>query len=665
MMMRHVPVVISLQLLLCFVSSLSSSFAFVFPTSNLQYTLKQQQQQQRHLLHYQERHRQRRPVSLSKLVLTVPTPTATNTGTGRATTLYESMSDTSRTFTSDDKNNDRKLLYPSVGDIVRYYDLDGGNAKGQILIGKISYISKNLGNEKSGWTVEVVPLDNVDDSKAYYTDYPNYQTRKAKTTVRDLLDISPVASVFVNSENAYKISIDRNTNLPIVRQERYDIVGYNGPFGTVGMNSNIKPINTNIVLEDALRYDELKFQLLRNSAIFGIFGAIAIDLFSGSTERAIIFLCGVIANIGYLYFLSMKIDTLATTQNNKFGKLITNLRFVIPVIPFIGVAYYNELFHTNDGTIEQSMLKLITTQQFFDLTLGFLSYRIPLFFTQIQESLSSNDNESSSSSKITEGYERLSKMSSPKASKTSTTTGTITPGKVSLSSTMENDVSTSSSQPTTSTTSNTDTQWMKPLFPTKSNQKNDIVTIFLISGPSNTGRSQLVQRFVKESNGRFVLPNYMDRYDDTAQFEWLDERNGFIYIDPTDRYGITRESLIRDVQNLSPNSVLVIDADVDFALQLSKMGGIRLVAVWVTLDNIDAFEDRVRKVFDQESNRYGIPQIMSFDEGRNIEIRARTMKIVQEIELGISSGIFEFTIINDNEEQSLKELRDASKYCFV
>ena len=596
-----------------------------------------------------------------------------------------SSSSTTTTTTSNSPEKERRMLYPAVGDIVRYYDLDGGNQKGQMMIGKISYISKNMGKEKSGWTVEIIELDRLrNDSSAsstnsnggvgstssggsYYADYPNYQTRKSKTILRDLHNnVSPVACVFVNSENAYKISINTSTQQPIVRQEQYDLEGYEGPFVTnLPYSSNIRPINDNIVLDDAVRYDLLKFELLRNTALFGIVGAIvtyiASSTMNGSDpnskngiEYALIYFSGVLANLLYLYFLSMKTDTMATTStNNKFGKVITNLRFITPILPLIAVSIYNELVPHPE--FQSTTFKLVSTQQFFAVTIGFLSYRIPLFFTQIQESLKDNNTSNKDALSTT-----TSTIYQPTDTSTSTSSGTVTPGKVSLVSSM--DTST-----TTTTTTDTKQSTMKPLFPIKFNtktKKNELVTIFLISGPSATGRSELVQRFVQESNGQFVLPKYIDRLNNVTQFEYIDQRNGFIYKSNEDRYGFTRESLVQDVQNLDPTkSVMILDADVDFAIQLSQMGGgVRLVAVWVTLGSIDAFEERIGRQYDQQTKR--ITDIMP-DEGRNIEIRARTMKIVQEIELGISSGIFEFTIINDNEEQSLKELREASKYCFV
>jgi len=149
-------------------------------------------------------------------------------------------------------------------------------------------------------------------------------------------------------------------------------------------------------------------------------------------------------------------------------------------------------------------------------------------------------------------------------------------------------------------------------------------TVLLVSGPLAAGRTQLVDRFVEESNGKFVLssPN--------AFFE--------------------------TAKNSGPDAVVVVNADVETAIQLSKAEGIRAIPVFVTLNSIEAFERRIG----------GLIEGMSpfADEGRAIELRAQSMMIVSQIEKGMASGIFEFTIVNDNIEQSLKELRAASAYCF-
>lgn len=64
-----------------------------------------------------------------------------------------------------------KLPKPKIGDFVRYYDVDGGQADGQVLVGKISYIqsigkndgtaSNNDGTNK--WLVEITEMEDVGD----------------------------------------------------------------------------------------------------------------------------------------------------------------------------------------------------------------------------------------------------------------------------------------------------------------------------------------------------------------------------------------------------------------------------------------------------------------------------------------------------------------------
>jgi len=102
----------------------------------------------------------------------------------------------------------------------------------------------------------------------------------------------------------------------------------------------------------------------------------------------------------------------------------------------------------------------------------------------------------------------------------------------------------------------------------------------------------------------------------------------------------------------------VIDANVELARKLAKVSGLRLIGVWVGLNSVDEFEKRLGAQFD--SGELSIPE----DETRESVIRARIREIVSEIEFGISSGIFEFTILNENEDESLKQLREASSYCF-
>ena len=105
--------------------------------------------------------------------------------------------------------------------------------------------------------------------------------------------------------------------------------------------------------------------------------------------------------------------------------------------------------------------------------------------------------------------------------------------------------------------------------------------------------------------------------------------------------------------------MVVVDADVELAKKLQKMSGARLVGAWVGLNSVQEFEDRLKVQID--NGEIPIPE----DETEQSVLRARIREIVQEIEFGISSGIFEFTILNENQAESLKQLREAANYCFT
>jgi hypothetical protein len=141
-----------------------------------------------------------------------------------------------------------------------------------------------------------------------------------------------------------------------------------------------------------------------------------------------------------------------------------------------------------------------------------------------------------------------------------------------------------------------------------------------------------------------------------ATFDRLESRGEFIQVDPSGRYGVTKEGILN--AGIPGESVVVVDADVDLAKRLTKVSGARLIGVWVGLDSTEKFETRLRQQL--ESGEIEIPT----DETEESVIRAKIREVVKDIEYGIVSGIFEFTILNDNPEESIKELKAAAEYCF-
>jgi guanylate kinase len=186
-----------------------------------------------------------------------------------------------------------------------------------------------------------------------------------------------------------------------------------------------------------------------------------------------------------------------------------------------------------------------------------------------------------------------------------------------------------------------------------------LTPILLVSGPSAAGRSELVERLIREGNGRFVPPRLMDRNKEGATFERLEQRDDFLEIDPTGRFGLTKEGILTAAKPTEDaEQVVVVDADVDLARKLTKLSGARLIGVWVGLDTVEKFESRLQAQVD--SGKLQVPE----DESRESVVRSKVKEIVKDIEYGIVSGIFEFTILNDDPENSFKELKEAAEYCF-
>lgn len=505
--------------------------------------------------------------------------------------------------------NKRGPPFPKIGDFVRYYDLDGGRFDGQVLIGKISFIQSTRSSTGEGdnglnrWLVEVSELDNLGDG--YYAEYPSRKRRR--TSLRKLEELAPVLASFVRTEDAYKVPLSRETGLPIVSFESYNLLGYEGP-------SAVK-INQEVLESDAAKYTDLKFTLIRDAALVGLFGAVVTDLVKG-TEDAAIYAAGAAAGVGYLFFLSLKTDTVGSASD-KFGKNVSNFRFLLPVIVLIGVAVKNV---TSGGFESTSVFRTVTPEQFASAIIGFLTYRIPLFLRQLQPVVSES-------------------------------AGQILPGSAGIALQMASEAR-----------NNGENQGLSGLV-----RQDDLVPILVVSGPPGTGKTTLVNRLIEEGNGRFVTPNFMDRITNGVEFERAASRGEFLEVDSTGRYGLTSESIMNSVVPSVSSSedvpqsreqVVVVDANVNLAKKLTTLAGARLIGVWVGLDNLDELEERLRVQIQEGSIQ--VPA----DETAESVIRAKIRETVKDIEYGVVSGVFEFTILNKDFESSYLELKSAAEYCF-
>ena len=503
------------------------------------------------------------------------------------------------TVSNKDKKTKKNPIFPKVGDIVRYYDLDGGKEDGQTLVGKITFIQKQLlpagdSSGRSGWLVELTQLEDTGDG--YYADFPSRQ-RRSKQSLRDLAHVSPIAASWVRNENAFKIPRRKEDGLPLVRAEQYDIEDYTGP---------VFRVDDKVVQADDVLYQVLKGRLLRYAAIAGLGGTIIADLVKG-TEAAVIYGVGVLASLAYLFLLSVKTDTIAS-PGAKFGSNISNVRFVMPVLVLVGIALYNQSLGEANPLYGKGTFDYVTPDQFAAAVLGFLTYRLPLFGIQIQDSMKDSSGE------------------------------IVLPGSAGVALQLAKQEETTNEA--------------------RSATSAPLTTIFLVSGPQATGRSDLVNRLIREGQGRFVEPKTVDRMQDPVTFERIEQRGEFLSVDPNRRYGLTKEGILSVANDESQEPVVVVvDADVELARKLTTVAGLRIVGVWVGLNSVEEFERRLEAQI--ESGEIPIPE----DETKESLVRARIKEIVKEVEFGLSSGIFEFTILNKDEESSVEQLKEAASYC--
>jgi hypothetical protein len=595
-----------------------------------------------------------------------------------------------------------KLLYPKVGDMVRYYDLDGGQSKGQVIVGKISFISKTTRNNNNSddptcpWLVEVTEMDNLGDG--YFADYPSRIRRGSKQTTRNLASIAPVSASFVRTENAWKVPSQKNKDglgglTILVRQEQYDWQDYQGPFGgDAATTTPMGSVNSQVLNVDWTAYQTLKRTLLKYTALTGLAGTIGVDLVRG-VEDAVIYLAGALASVGYIILLSLKTDTMARSNGPKLGAAIANVRFLLPVLVIVCVALYNASLGDMNPVLvaaqsdadtfmveDMNPFNRITPEQFASAILGFfVSYRLPLFASQIQEAFATGRKEdgkvdggggSSSGRGVTipgSAGMALQVLTNSKKKKAGTTNGSVGDGN---------------------------------------DDDDDLIPVLVVSGPQATGRSALVQQLIDQGGGKFVSPILLDRTLDPVTFEQLARRNQFLQIDGSDevltgnsdsssivggRFGMTKEGILtaaakakemaaalrsnnNNNEEEETDCVVVVDASVALAKKLRNLKGARLIGVWVGLTSVAAFEERLNQ--DIVNGTLVIPP----EETAESVIRARIREIVSEIEFGISAGLFEFTILNSqNDDESsegssfsssstttkaLKELQEAARYCF-
>jgi hypothetical protein len=152
-------------------------------------------------------------------------------------------------------------------------------------------------------------------------------------------------------------------------------------------------------------------RIIKTTLLFGGVGSvISFPIFG--LDVTIPYASGAAAGGLYLFLLGKKIDgvgasyTLSNTTYSKVDSIASNLRLFVPVALMGGLAFKNSL----EAEIPLKGLNTVTKEQFLAAALGFLTYRIAIFASEIASELRLEDILSILPGSAAEMYRQAKKM---------------------------------------------------------------------------------------------------------------------------------------------------------------------------------------------------------------------------------------------------------------
>ena len=202
--------------------------------------------------------------------------------------LWKPLVNTSATDAGDDVFRE-VLPTPKEGDIV----LCPPTWPGEVLLGRIRYMELNkLTNTMS---VEVIPLKDGKSEGIYFVD------KSAKSFSENLDNLKPIRTVFIRSENGYKVSFRKgNATDVILKAPSYVKIDDSFVLPT-------KTVNINVLQSDLKKYTELKERIVANTLRFGAVGTVITTVWLGPDVSLPYFL-GAMGGAAYLVLLGKKVD---------------------------------------------------------------------------------------------------------------------------------------------------------------------------------------------------------------------------------------------------------------------------------------------------------------------------------------------------------------------
>mmetsp|Transcript_46961 Transcript_46961/g.102137 ORF Transcript_46961/g.102137 Transcript_46961/m.102137 type:complete len:536 (+) Transcript_46961:57-1664(+) len=207
------------------------------------------------------------------------------------------------------------------------------------------------------------------------------------------------------------------------------------------------------------------------------------------------------------------------------------------------------------------------------------------------------------------------------------------------------------------------------------------VPVLLVSGPRGCGKTTLVQR-LRERDERFAEPTWISTEPcatkkgssivSEADFETLEDAGALaVSYRPYDEEGeqLSLGLPVAAVLDAAEAGACVLDVDpptarmllqCDWEAELDRCSPdikleLRVVAIWVSLSSLDAIELRNQRCLEAAG-------MTSLDVAR--QLKPMRSQAAKDIEWAVTSGNFDFTVLNEDLEGAEAEVIKAARYCF-
>ncbi|CAN0179915.1 unnamed protein product [Ectocarpus sp. 12 AP-2014] len=488
--------------------------------------------------------------------------------------------------------------FPKVGDVVRYK----GKWENEVSFGEIRQLRKV---EESGeWRAYVLGLDSIGNDQ-----YARKKNQKSKA--EDVTTLRPVRAFYVRSVDGFKVMHNSDSGEPRYISDAYELEGFELP------KIEVDPVKFAAELES---YEDLKRRLVVDAALFGAVGAFAAFQIFGA-DQGLLFALGALASVAYVILLEKTADNVASGKQDVATKLKGDARFAVPVVLVLALAAKNYIANPDDAVL----FKLIPKQDFAAVMIGFIApARLPLLYREVKSSLRGDDVLDMLPGSIGQGRAILRSMGE--------SSGATADGAVEMAG-------------------------------------PQATRVIVVSGPKCLGKTTLVNKILAEDS-RLAQPPWCTTRPPRAsevdgedafftrqvKFEELERKGSFLHVYKDERgesYGLRLEDISAIAEK---GKVCVVDADMALVKALTSVGDLALIGVWVSLDSIEAIEERIRTTLISAGAAKDSPTLEA-------DVRGMVRQAVEDIEYGVMSGVFDFTVINNSDEQeSMETVRRAVEF---